>query len=59
MKPILVNPYHVKKSKELDDNNPTKNDRKALKVIAGLVKEGRYMDPIPAELHLCRFENRI
>ena len=28
MKPVLVNPHHVKKSKELDDNNPTKNDRK-------------------------------
>ena len=45
MKPVLVNPHHVKKSKELDDNNPTKNDRKDPKVIAGLVKEGRYMIP--------------
>ena len=45
MKPMLVNPHHVKKSKELDDNNPTKNDRKDPKVIAGLVREGRYMIP--------------
>nr|WP_192934935.1 MULTISPECIES: transposase [unclassified Coprococcus] len=45
MKPVLVNPHHVKKTKELDDNNPTKNDRKDPKVIAGLVKEGRYMIP--------------
>lgn len=45
MKPVLVNPHHVKKSKEPDDNNPTKNDRKDPKVIAGLVKEGRYMIP--------------
>ena len=45
MTPVLVNPHHVKKSKELDDNNPTKNDRKDPKVIAGLVKEGRYMIP--------------
>ena len=45
MKPVLVNPHHVKKSKELDDNNPTKNDRKDPKVIAGLVREGRYMIP--------------
>ena len=45
MKPVLVNPHHVKKSKELDDNNPTKNDCKDPKVIAGLVKEGRYMIP--------------
>ena len=47
MKPVLVNPHHVKKSKELDDNNPTKNDRKDPKVIAGLVREGRYMIPYP------------
>lgn len=45
VKPVLVNPHHVKKSKELDNNNPTKNDRKDPKVIAGLVKEGRYMIP--------------
>ena len=45
MKPVLVNPHHVKKSKELDDNNPTKNDRKDPKVIAGLIKDGRYMIP--------------
>lgn len=45
MKPVLVNPHHVKKSKELDDNNPTKNERKDPKVIAGLVREGRYMIP--------------
>ena len=45
MKPVLVNPHHVKKSKELDDNHPTKNDRKDPKVIAGLVREGRHMIP--------------
>lgn len=45
MKPVLVNPHHVKKSKEFDDNNPTKNDRKDPKVIAGLVRERRYMIP--------------
>ena len=28
MKIVLVNPFAVKRSKELDDNNPTKNDRK-------------------------------
>ena len=26
IKIVLVNPFHVKRSKELDDNNPTKND---------------------------------
>ena len=45
MKPVHVNPHHVKKSKELDDNNPSKNDRKDPKVIAGLVNEGRYIHP--------------
>ncbi len=45
MDPVHVNPHHVKKSKELDDNNPSKNDRKDPKVIAGLVNEGRYFRP--------------
>ena len=42
---VLVNPHHVKKSKELDDNLNRKNDRKDPKVIAGLVHEGRYSMP--------------
>jgi transposase len=41
----VVNPMHVKKSKELDDNSPTKNDVKDAKVIAQLVKDGRYALP--------------
>lgn len=45
MKPVLVNPHHVKKLKKFDDNHPTKNDRKDPKVIAGLVREERYMIP--------------
>jgi transposase len=45
MKLVLVNPYHVKKSKELDDNHPTKSDRKDPKTIAKLVIEGRYIEP--------------
>ena len=45
MKPVHVNPHHVKKSKELDDNNPSKNDRKDPKVIAALVNEGRFNYP--------------
>ena len=36
MKPVHVNPHHVKKSKELDDNNPNKNDRKDPKTIDGV-----------------------
>jgi transposase len=41
----VVNPLHVKKSKELDDNSPTKYDVKDVKVIAQLVKDGRYAVP--------------
>lgn len=52
---VLVNPMHVKKAKELDDNSPTKNDTKDARVIAQLVKDGRYsvpnlLDGIYAEL---------
>jgi transposase len=42
---VMVNPYHVKQSKELDDNSQTKNDRKDPKVIAKLVVDGRYSKP--------------
>lgn len=42
---VQVNPAAVKKSKELDDNNPVKSDRKDPKVIAGLVNDGRYSFP--------------
>jgi transposase len=45
IKVVLVNPFHVKRSKEMDDNNPTKNDRKDPKTIAMLVKDGRYIEP--------------
>lgn len=42
---VLVNPYHVKRSKELDDNHPGKSDQKDPKTIAKLVIQGRYMTP--------------
>ncbi len=45
MRPVHVNPHHVKKSKEMDDNNPNKNDRKDPKTIAALVNEGRFSYP--------------
>ena len=52
MKPVHVNPHHVKKSKELDDNNPNKNDRKDPKTIAALVNEGRFPCPyIPTGIY--------
>ena len=45
MKPVHVNPHHVKKSKELDDNNPNKNDRGSKKTIAALVNEDASLIP--------------
>lgn len=47
---VGVNPYHTKKSKELDDNSPTASDKKDAITIARLVKDGRYFDPyLPKE----------
>lgn len=52
VKLVLVNPSHVKKSKELDDGHPSKNDRKDPKTIAKLMLEGRYSVPyIPEGLY--------
>jgi transposase len=41
---VMVNPFHVKISKEMDDNSQTKNDRKDPKTIAKLVIDGRYFE---------------
>ncbi|ACL19024.1 transposase IS116/IS110/IS902 family protein [Desulfitobacterium hafniense DCB-2] len=52
IKLVLVNPFHVKRSKELDDNHPSKTDAKDPKTIAKLVIEGRYNEPyIPEGLY--------
>jgi len=40
---VILNPYHVKKSKELDDNSPNKTDRKDAGTIAGLVQQRRFL----------------
>jgi transposase len=40
----IVNPFHVKRARELDDNSPTKSDRKDPKTIAMLVKDGRFRE---------------
>jgi transposase len=42
---VMVNPMHVKRSKELDDNLPTKHDAKDALTIARLVKDGRFSYP--------------
>lgn len=52
IKVVLVNPHHVNKSKELEDNSQTKNDLKDAKVIANLIKNGDYTEPkLPAALY--------
>ncbi|HSO59029.1 MAG TPA: IS110 family transposase [Paenisporosarcina sp.] len=54
---VVCNPMHVNRSKELDDNLPTKTDAKDALVIARLVKDGRYSYPrilknVEAELRI-------
>ena len=41
----LVNPYHVKRIKEIDDNCQTKTDTKDCLLIAKLVRDGDFFDP--------------
>ena len=49
---VGVNPYHTKKAKELDDNSPTKCDKKDAITIARLVKDGRYFNPyLPQDVY--------
>lgn len=42
---VIVNPHHVNKTKELEDNSQTKSDYKDAKVIADLVRNGKYSEP--------------
>ncbi len=46
---VMVNPFSVKKIKELDDNSPKKTDAKDPKTIAKLVVDGRYSIPYMPE----------
>lgn len=41
---VMVNPYHTKRAKELDDNSQTKSDEKDALTIARLVRDGRYYE---------------
>ncbi len=41
---FFVNPYHVKKSKEFDDNTQTKSDPKDAGVIGRLIRDGRFTE---------------
>ena len=42
---LMVNPMHVNRSKELDDNLQIKNDQKDALVIARLIWDGRFSYP--------------
>ncbi|MBP3953682.1 IS110 family transposase [Bacillus suaedae] len=42
---VIVNPMHVKQSKEMDDNLQTKNDAKDARVIAKLLPNGYFSVP--------------
>lgn len=46
---VVVNSMKVKRAKELDDDSPTKNDTKDAKVIAQVIRAGRYREPILLE----------
>jgi len=49
---VFVNPMHVKRTKEIDDNRAGKSDRKDPKTIAQLVIQGRYLEPyIPEDIY--------
>ncbi len=52
MKPVHVNPHHVKKSKELDDNNPNKNERIQRRLRHWSMKEDS-LYPIYTNRYLC------
>jgi len=45
IKVVTVNPFHVKSSKEFDDNCQTKSDKKDCMTIARLIKEARFFEP--------------
>ena len=46
---VAVNPYHVKQSKEIEDNSPSKTDRKDAGLIADLVWQGKFQHCILLE----------
>lgn len=47
--PLVVNPMKVKRMAEMDDDSPTKNDTKDAKVIAQIIRDGRYHEPLMPE----------
>jgi len=45
-KPVLVNPFHVFRTKEVMDNTKCKTDLKDSKLIGLMIKEGKFLEPI-------------
>lgn len=39
---VIVNPYHVKQSREIEDNAPGTTDPKAARIIANLIRMGKF-----------------
>jgi len=46
---VIVNPYHVKLSKEIHNNLNNKNDKKDSQVIAELIRNGKFLDVLTIE----------
>lgn len=46
---VLINPYHLKRTKEIIDNSQNKNDDKDSYLIADLTKQSKYLFPIIPE----------
>jgi transposase len=45
-KPVLVNPFHVSRTKEVMENTKSKTDLKDSKLIGLMVKEGKFLEPL-------------
>ncbi len=46
---VLVNPYHLKRTKEIIDNSQDKTDDKDSYLVGDLIKQGKYFFPILPE----------
>ena len=47
---FLINPFHVKLSKELMDNRQRKTDKKDSLLICNLLREGKYLNNVSSEV---------
>ena len=48
-RPVIVNPFHVHRTKEVMDNSSTKTDLKDSRLISQMIKEGKFMEPLLLE----------